>query len=138
MRRLSRGFTLIELMIALVVAGILAAIAVPSYRDQMRKGRRAEAHSALMQIQTSQERFRTNNVQYASNLTAAAPVGLGLSSTSSGGNYALAIAGASATAYTATATAQAKQAGDSACAAITVTVAGATTTYGPSNACWGR
>lgn len=133
MRRPLRGFTLIELVIVMVVVGILAAIAVPSYTAQMRKGRRAEAHSALMQIQSAQERWRTNNVQYSGTLAA-----LGVTTPTSGGNYALALSGAGATGYTATATAQAKQAGDSACATITVTVAGATTTYGPSNACWGR
>jgi type IV pilus assembly protein PilE len=87
-----------------------------------------------MQIQAAQERFRTNNASYAATVAA-----LSQPATSSQGNYALAVSGASATGYTATATAQAKQAGDSACGAITVTVAaGNAMTYGPSNACWGR
>ncbi|MEO7152883.1 MAG: prepilin-type N-terminal cleavage/methylation domain-containing protein, partial [Burkholderiaceae bacterium] len=37
----SRGFTLIELMIVVAIVSILAAIAVPSYQDYVRKGRRA-------------------------------------------------------------------------------------------------
>lgn len=133
MRRTSRGFTLIELLIAVVVVGILAAVALPSYNSQMRKGRRAEAHSALMQIQNAQERWRTSNTQYSGSLAA-----LGVTTPTSGGNYALSITGASGTGYVATATAQGKQSGDSACATITVTVAAATTTTGPSDACWGR
>ncbi len=133
MRRHARGFTLIELLIGMVVVAILAAVAVPAYNDQIRKARRAEAREALMQIQAAQERWRTNNVSYAASVAA-----LGQSATTGQGNYALAISGATAAAYVATATAQAKQASDSSCPAMTVTVAGGTTTYGPTNACWGR
>jgi type IV pilus assembly protein PilE len=133
MRRHGRGFTLIELLIGMVVVAILAAVAVPGYNNQMRKARRAEAREALMQLQAAQERWRTNNVSYATSVTE-----LGQSATTGQGNYALAISGATGAAYTATATAQAKQASDSECAAMTVTVAGGTTTYGPTNACWGR
>ena len=110
MVRASRGFTLVELLVAVVVIAILAAVAVPAYRDQIRKGRRAEAHEALMQVQTAQERWRSNNVSYAATVAA-----LGQSAVSASGNYAIGVSGATATGYTATATAQAKQAGDSAC-----------------------
>jgi type IV pilus assembly protein PilE len=133
MARASRGFTLVELLVAVVVIAILAAVAVPAYRDQIRKGRRAEAHEALMQVQAAQERWRSNNVTYAATVAA-----LGQSAVSASGNYAITVSGATATGYTATATAQAKQAGDSACAAITAVVANNVTTYGPTNACWAR
>lgn len=133
MHRLVRGFSLVELMIVLVVASILATIAVPSYLNQLRASRRVEAREALMQVQAAQERWRSNNVSYSASLP-----NLAINSTAPGGNYALSLSGASATGYTATATAQAKQSGDSACATITVTVAGNAMTYGPSNACWGR
>jgi len=133
MVRLVRGFTLIELMIVLTVAAILAAVAVPAYIDQVRASRRAEARELLMQIQAAQERWRTNNVSYASSVG-----DLGIGSTTSSGNYSIALSGASATGYTVTATAQAKQSGDSACGTITITIAGNAMTYGPSNTCWAR
>jgi len=44
----SKGFTLMELMIAVAVVGILAAIAYPSYVEQLRKTRRSDAKAALL------------------------------------------------------------------------------------------
>ena len=133
MIRSVRGFTLIELMIVLAVAAILAVVALPGYLDQVRASRRAEAREVLMQIQAAQERWRTNNASYAGALAA-----LDIDSTSPSGNYAIALSGASATGYTITATAQAKQSGDSTCGTITIAVAGNAMTYGPSNTCWAR
>jgi type IV pilus assembly protein PilE len=61
-----RGFTLIELMIVCVIATILAAIAIPSYNSQIRKSRRTEAKTAIMDLASREERyFATQNV-YAS------------------------------------------------------------------------
>ncbi len=67
--RISTGFTLIELMIAVAVIGILAAIAYPNYTDYVRKSRRAEAQASLMSIASMQQQFLLDTRAYASTLT---------------------------------------------------------------------
>jgi type IV pilus assembly protein PilE len=51
------GFTLLELMITVAVIGILAAIAFPSYQEQIRRGKRAEGKTALLKAAQLQERI---------------------------------------------------------------------------------
>jgi type IV pilus assembly protein PilE len=60
----TRGFTLIELMIVVAVVAILAALAIPSYNDQIRRSRRADAMSALESLALRQEQWRANNATY--------------------------------------------------------------------------
>jgi type IV pilus assembly protein PilE len=65
--RLSRranGFSLIELMIAVVIVGVLAAIAYPSYTDSITKTRRRAAEACLSNFATHMERFYTTNLRY--------------------------------------------------------------------------
>jgi type IV pilus assembly protein PilE len=64
MHRVGNGFTLIELMIVVAVVGILAAIAYPSYRDQIERSRRADAQAVLMQAAQYMERIYTENGCY--------------------------------------------------------------------------
>ena len=61
----SRGFTLIELMIVLVIAAILAAVAVPAYRDSVIKGNRRAAQAAMMDIVNRQQQFFVANRTFA-------------------------------------------------------------------------
>jgi len=75
----ANGFTLIELMIALAVIAILAAIAYPSYQDSVRKSRRADAKSVLLNAAQWMERFYTENNRYhqdRAGTAVALPVGL--------------------------------------------------------------
>jgi type IV pilus assembly protein PilE len=66
----TRGFTLLEIMIVVAIVGILAAIVLPSYQNQLRKSRRASAESHLMDIASRQQQFLLDNRQYAANLAA--------------------------------------------------------------------
>ena len=53
----ARGFTLLEVMIVCVIVGILAAIVLPAYQNQVRKSRRASAESHLMEIAAKQHAY---------------------------------------------------------------------------------
>ena len=64
-----RGFSLIELLVAVAIIGILAAIAYPSYQSQVRKTKRTAAKTSLMDLVTAQEQFRGNRKRYATSLT---------------------------------------------------------------------
>jgi type IV pilus assembly protein PilE len=89
-RRPQAGFTLIELMITIVVATILIAVAIPSYTSQMRKSRRTEAKSALLDLASREERYYSTNSYYTNdmkNLGYSSSAGTTLFGVSVGGNY---------------------------------------------------
>ncbi len=62
------GFTLIELIIAVAILAILASIAYPSYVEQVRKSKRADAKTALYKIAQQQEEYFIQHLSYAKDL----------------------------------------------------------------------
>lgn len=91
--RRGTGFSLIELFVALAVLAIVVALALPNYRQYVRRAHRTEAASALLRVAAAQERFYLQNGRYAGGdeLAPAPPVGLGIGATASD-YYALDIA----------------------------------------------
>jgi len=134
-RARTRGFTLIELMIVVVVIAILAAIAVPGYGSYMQRARRTDATRALTEAAAAMERYFSQNQTYA--ISSLGPPANVYPATSPEGYYNLSISGASATQYTLTATPTGKQAGD-ACGNFILTNASTRTVSGSISAkdCW--
>ncbi len=153
-RRAQRGFTLIELVIAMVVAAILAAIAIPAYSSFVREGRRTDAKTALLDLASLEERYFTTTNTYSS---AASDLGYGSAAwpvTVGSGYYQVAqpvvtAAVAPTTAapagtpasFAITATPIGDQVNDTECASFTVTSQGAHTSLSStgtdtSTTCW--
>lgn len=130
---MSRGFTLVELLVVLALAALLAGAAVPGYRAHLQRGARADAVDALTRLQGAQERFRSAHGLYAAQL---AP--LALSERSPQGRYRIALAPTGPEAYRATATSQGAGAEDGECAQLTLEVNAGFATPGPHARCWNR
>jgi type IV pilus assembly protein PilE len=139
-QRRVRGFTLIELMIAVVIIAVLAAVAFPQYLGAVRKTRRSEAVNALSSVQQAQERWRANNTQYTGSLTDLNPsMPATAAITSPGGYYSLAIDSSSGTGYvlTASAVSSKSQAADTPCTTMQVQLLNGNLNYTPSP-CWAQ
>ena len=128
------GFTLMELVIAMTIIGIIAAIGIPSYQSFIRESRRADAIAALLDMQLRQENWRANNNTYTN-------VGTNIGQPTAGTAftyYTFSIPVATATAYTIQAVAKStgKQNTDkdkgASCATLSINQSG---TKSPA-ACW--
>jgi type IV pilus assembly protein PilE len=138
-RHRRNAFTLIEMMVVMAVAAILVAVALPSFLDSMRKGRRAEAVTALAQVQQAQERWRANNPTYTITLSDLKGVNLDGAAKTPSGYYTVSLndAAASPTGYTASAVAVSgtSQAHDSQCSTMRVRMQGGNIQYGGCAGC---
>ena len=151
-----RGSTLIELMIAVVVISILAAIALPAYNDYVTRSRRSDGRAALSDLATAQETFRSKCPGYASAFGATCGVDLNGdndaldvneniaflgTSNSPDGYYTVTISAGTATGFTAHATPQGAQAGDTACdsaAEFAINQDGPVEGSAAQRLCWGK
>jgi len=144
-----RGFTLLELVIAMAIAALIAAIAIPSYSTYIMKSRRSDAKTALLDMAALEEQYFSTNNTYTNS-----PANLGYGTATATpfpvcSNYyditAITIVAATAPAnatsvgtpasYTITAQpiAGTTQAGDTSCASFTISSSGqqtATTSTG--------
>lgn len=113
---------MLELMIVVAIIGILAAIAFPSYQNQMTESRREDAHVALLRMASEQEKFYLQNNEYADTGDEASVGG----TATEHGWYTIAITNGDASSFslTATATETGAQAGDAGCTALTINQAG--------------
>ncbi len=134
-RKSSQGFTLIELVIAMAIVGILATIAYASYSTQIQHSRRSDALTSVGSISSSLERCYAQAYAYTGCTNAAAGI-----TASQNGYYSIATAVAAST-YTVTATPVGGQAGDTSCAVIAVSNSGqsAANSHGvdATKTCWG-
>lgn len=134
MQNKTNGFSLLEIMIALLIVCIVTIIAVQSYSSYVRKGRRIDGINVLLAISLAEERYRSTNTSYGT----LAQVWGGVTA-SPEGYYQVAISNVSATGYTITATAQGNQANDTAngvsCTPLTLTLSNGTITKAPAS-CW--
>ncbi|MFS8925016.1 prepilin-type N-terminal cleavage/methylation domain-containing protein [Synechococcus sp. B60.1] len=60
----AKGFTLIELLVVIVIVGVLSAIAIPQFLNQIRRSRVAEAQAALTDVSRGAEAYRMDWTQY--------------------------------------------------------------------------
>jgi type IV pilus assembly protein PilE len=118
-----RGFTLVELMAAVAIAGVLATISYPSIAGQLQRMRRVDAVVAVMAIQLAQERWRSSASAYASLAE------LGLPALSSGRHYTLQATAVGRDGYVVDAVATGTQQRDQACRYLRMTVSGADVAY---------
>jgi type IV pilus assembly protein PilE len=140
-----RGVTLLELMTVVVIIGVIASIAIPSYRSYLIRAQRTDATEALLRVAAAQEKYYLQNNRYATQaqMGLGPPAGLGIQGTERG-YYTLALASVDTTldfTVTATPAAGGPQADDNTCTSFTINqqgTRGATNSSSASNTetCW--
>ncbi|MBV0932986.1 type IV pilin protein [Marinobacterium weihaiense] len=137
----NRGFTLIEVMIVVVIIGILASIAYPSYVEYVNESRRSEARSNLLELAQFMERYHAANGRYVTSAGGSdAPALPYTQSPKEGGSkfYTLSLSNLSSGAYQLNAAPMGAMAGDR-CGTLTLSHQGLKgSTSGDKDDCWGR
>lgn len=136
MNRPRSGFSLIELLVVMAIAGILTVIAVPAYQQYLLSAHRTDAIKTLLEVSNAESEFYTANNAYTANLTS-----LGYPAntvTSENGYYAVTATSSSPQTFTLTATPQGGQTQDTHCASFTLNSLGQKGVTGTDTAtqCW--
>lgn len=132
----NHGFTMVELLIAVAIMGIIAAVAIPSYSGYLTESRRTDAKTLLLEAAGEQARFFSENNSYAASMTA---MGYGADSEpTESGHYNVAVSAATATSFTLTATAAGDQANDAVCGNLSINSVGTKLESGTGTTadCW--
>jgi type IV pilus assembly protein PilE len=141
----SRGFTLLELMIAVAIVAILATIATAAYTSQVQKSRRTDARSAVLDLAGREEKLFTTTNAYSAlpsdlGYTGAWPITVG------SGYYQVSVQapdpnqGGAAGTYLITASTFGPQLSDTTCTSLSVNQLGAQSSNGTGTTatCWGN
>ena len=139
--RRSKGFSLIELVVAVAIVAMLSMIAVPSFMQNVRKSKRTDAQTALTTAGTNLERFFGTNGTYTTDTT---QLGLLIDDSvaySDDRNYVMTVAAGgtgigSSYVITATAVTGTSQAEDTGCTVLTVSSLGQRTPNPTTSKCW--
>ncbi len=145
-----QGFSLIEVLVAVIIIGILATMAHASYQDSVLKSQRKTALASLMEIASKQEDYRVTHRRYTDDLTqlgysakgdSGAPFYIdnqGNASTASSGTYKVVLTRTNSTAYSLSAAPINAQAKDTGCGTLSITSAGAKSATGSqgTQGCW--
>jgi type IV pilus assembly protein PilE len=140
-RNRTRGFTLLEVMIVVVIVGVLAAIALPAYQSQVRKSNRSAAQQFMQDVALREQQIMLDMRGYVpvaatadfGNAPSGSPSGVGLAAPSSTtGKYTFVVTRDNTTtppSYVITATATGSQDKDASLHSMTLNHLGVRTTY---------
>ena len=146
----ARGFTLLELVIAVAILAVLATLAMPAYRSYSLRANRAEARAALLSLAAAQEKYYLTCNTYVADIaedreTSCDPAQLRFPARSEHGLYSLVVSAGDVESWSATATAapNSAQALDSECQLFSLDSVGAKTAAAADGTetdtlCWSR
>lgn len=106
-----RGFTLVEMLIVIVIAGILFTVAIPSFTSSVLESHRDEAQKNLLKLKLQQESYRLDNTTYAGTSQLGFPTS---------DRYTYTVENVTATTYTLVANAKGDQLKDTSCKKLTL------------------